>query len=60
MTKFLAAAKKFLQQEEGPTMTEYAIMIALIAIVSIAIVTLLGTEVSSVFSTVYHSLTKVT
>ncbi len=50
MAKFTAAAKKFVQGEEGATMVEYALMVALIAVVCIAAVTLLGGSASSKFS----------
>ena len=56
MKKFAAAAKKFMKGEEGPTMVEYAIMVGLIAVVSIIIVTNLGTKVSQIFSVISASL----
>jgi len=43
---------EFLQDEEGATMVEYGLMVALIAIVSIATVSLLGKEVDKTFTTV--------
>ncbi|OEU72455.1 MAG: hypothetical protein BA874_13110 [Desulfuromonadales bacterium C00003068] len=46
LTKFWVA---FLQDEEGATMVEYGLMVALIAVVAIAAVTLLGTEVEDTF-----------
>jgi len=42
--------------EEGATAVEYGIMVALIAIVIIIAVTLLGTNLRDVFSTVAESL----
>ena len=39
----------FFKDEEGATMVEYALMLALIAIVCIAAVTIVGTSASSVF-----------
>ena len=39
----------FFKDEEGATMVEYALMLALIAIVCIAAVTLIGKEASVVF-----------
>ncbi|WP_305907138.1 Flp family type IVb pilin [Methylomarinum sp. Ch1-1] len=44
------------KKQRGATMVEYAIMVALIAIVSITIITSLGQEVSTTFSTVESSL----
>ncbi len=44
--------KALIRDEEGATMVEYALMVALIAAVSVGIVTTLGQSVSSVFSAV--------
>ena len=41
---------KFFKSEDGPTAVEYAVMVALIIVVSIAAITTLGTKVSSTFS----------
>jgi pilus assembly protein Flp/PilA len=56
MAKFLVGVKKFFKREQAPTMTEYAIMVALIAVACIAVVKALGQEISSVFSTISSSL----
>ncbi len=40
MAKFTAAARKFIQGEEGATMVEYALMVALIAVACILAVLL--------------------
>lgn len=40
---------RFVAEQEGATMVEYAIMVALIAIVSILIITALGGKVASTF-----------
>jgi pilus assembly protein Flp/PilA len=37
-------------REEGQAMVEYALLLFLIAVVSIAVLTLLGTKVSSLFN----------
>ena len=47
---------KFSTKEKGATMVEYAIMVALIAIVSIAVITGLGQEVSTTFGVVNSAL----
>jgi len=52
MAKFVSWVKKFVREEEGPTMVEYALMLALIAVVSIVIVGTLGLSVSGVFDTI--------
>jgi pilus assembly protein Flp/PilA len=41
--------KRFLSDDEGATMVEYALMVALIAVVSIAVVAALGTGVWNAF-----------
>jgi pilus assembly protein Flp/PilA len=48
--------KQFLVNEDGPTATEYAVMLALIIIVALAAISLLGTKVSTIFSNVESSL----
>ena len=41
----------FLQDEEGATMVEYAIMVGLIAAVCVGVVTTLGTKTQGTFTT---------
>lgn len=43
---------KFFRQEEGATMVEYGLMVALIAVVCIAAVTLLGANLSAMFNAI--------
>jgi len=45
-----------MSDDEGATMVEYGIMVALIAAVCIAVVTLVGGKVGSTFSSVNSSL----
>ncbi|MFZ4611210.1 MAG: Flp family type IVb pilin [Gemmataceae bacterium] len=47
----------FLNDENEPTAIEYAVMVALIIVVSIAAITTLGTKVSSTFSTTEKKIT---
>jgi pilus assembly protein Flp/PilA len=56
MTKFIAAAKHFVKGEEGATMVEYGLMLALIALVCIGSVTLLGGKASTMFASAAASL----
>ncbi|MFA5787961.1 MAG: Flp family type IVb pilin [Actinomycetota bacterium] len=42
--------------ERGATAVEYALMVALIAVVIIAAVTLLGTQISAMFSKIANKL----
>jgi pilus assembly protein Flp/PilA len=44
-----AAAKEWMASEEGATAVEYALMIALIALVIVAAVTFLGQQTNSVY-----------
>ncbi len=44
------------KDEEGATMVEYGVMVALIAAVCVAIVTTLGTQVRTAFTTVSSAL----
>jgi len=56
MSKFIAAAKSFVKGEEGATMVEYGLMLALIAIVAMAGAALVGTNAKTLFSTVANTL----
>lgn len=56
MTSILNKAKQFLVSEDGPTATEYAVMLALIIIVALAAITSLGEQVSTVFTNVEGQL----
>ena len=56
MKALVKKAKTFLRSEDGPTATEYAVMLALIIIVALAAITLLGTRVSGIFTRVRTSL----
>ncbi|MHC4066672.1 MAG: Flp family type IVb pilin [Planctomycetota bacterium] len=57
MTRVIQLTKRFLRETDGPTATEYAVMLALIIIVALAAISSLGTKVSQTFSTVDGSLT---
>jgi pilus assembly protein Flp/PilA len=53
MCKLVAVVKNFFRrQEEGATMVEYGLMLALIAAVCIAAVALLGTNASTMFNSI--------
>jgi pilus assembly protein Flp/PilA len=47
---------RFVREEDGATMVEYGLMVALIAVVCIAAVTLLGTSLSSLLGTVQNNV----
>jgi pilus assembly protein Flp/PilA len=46
----------FLQNEDGPTAVEYAVMLALIIVVCIAAITALGTNANATFTGVSSTL----
>jgi pilus assembly protein Flp/PilA len=48
--------KALIRDDEGATMVEYGIMVALIAAICIAVVGVLGQNVSNAFSTVNASI----
>ncbi len=52
----LAWLSKFEREEEGQGLVEYALIIVLVSIASIAALTLLGTTVAGVFSTITGAL----
>jgi len=56
MKSFLNVAKSFLRSEDGPTATEYAVMLALIIIVALGAITGLGTTVDTIFTNVDTAL----
>jgi pilus assembly protein Flp/PilA len=50
MTKLLATTKKFVQAEEGASLVEYGLLLALIAVVCIGAVSTLGKSISGMLS----------
>lgn len=57
MKALKARVKSFLVSEDGPTATEYAVMLALIIIVALAAITSLGTKVKDIFTGIDNKLT---
>jgi pilus assembly protein Flp/PilA len=55
MKAFILKAKQFLVNEDGPTATEYAVMLALIIVVAIGVITTLGTNVQQTFDDVNNN-----
>jgi pilus assembly protein Flp/PilA len=47
---------RFRRDEEGAALAEYGLLVALIAVVCIAAVTALGTQVSTIFSTIASAI----
>jgi pilus assembly protein Flp/PilA len=57
MSKLWIATKKFFgRKEEGATMVEYGLMLALIATVCITAVALIGTNANTMFNNIAGSL----
>ena len=56
MSSLALKVKEFLVQEDGPTATEYAVMLALIIVVSIGAISSLGETVNSIFQGVGNGL----
>ena len=42
--------KRFVQEEEGQTLVEYGLLISLIALVVIAVLTVMGKKISNTFN----------
>ncbi len=56
ITKLQVALARAFDEEEGQGLTEYALILALIAVIAIAALTLLGGKVSDVLTTTANSL----
>jgi pilus assembly protein Flp/PilA len=54
VTEYVAAARVRLAREEGQALVEYALILFLVALVCIGVLTLLGSKVSSVISSVVN------
>ncbi len=50
MQKFASAVKKFVTEEDAPTMVEYGLLVALIALIVAVAAAVLGTGISTMFS----------
>lgn len=48
----LSRAREFLRSEDGPSATEYAIMLALIVLVSVGAIGMIGTKVQYVYDNI--------
>ena len=56
MQRFLIRAKRFVGDEDGATMVEYALMLALIAVVCIVAVTSIGTGANGMFNFIANEI----
>jgi pilus assembly protein Flp/PilA len=57
----LSAARRYLarlatEKQEGATLAEYGLLLALIAVICIAAISLLGNQISNMFSTLSSSV----
>lgn len=50
MTSLTNYAKRLLAEDDGPTTTEYAVMLALIVVVCIGAISSIGTKVETTFT----------
>ena len=49
MTRFMQAVQSFRGQDEGQDLLEYALLVALIALVAVGAVTAAGVQVNNIF-----------
>lgn len=56
MSQLANLVRSFVKEEDGATMVEYGVMVALIAAVCVIIVGTLGTQVSTAFNTTSAAL----
>jgi pilus assembly protein Flp/PilA len=56
-TKTMTFVKKFMNDEEGQDLVEYALLLGFIAILAVVAVTTLGTKVNSYFTVIGSQLT---
>jgi pilus assembly protein Flp/PilA len=50
MSQLFAGVARFLRDEDGPTVVEYAVMLALIIVVCVTAIQMLGTNANNTFS----------
>jgi len=54
--QFISRLRTFVRNHEGQDLLEYALLVALIALVAVAAVTLTGTNVNSIFEQIAEKL----
>lgn len=55
--EFIAGLKKFARADEGQDLLEYALLVALIALVAVGAITLAGANVNTIFGRIAAALT---
>ena len=56
MSKFVTAVKKFFRKDEGASLAEYGLLLALIAVACVGALTALGGKLSDLFTSIQSSL----
>lgn len=56
MKQFISRIRNFGNEEDGATMVEYGLMVALIAVVCLVAVTALGVNVAAIFQQIANSI----
>jgi pilus assembly protein Flp/PilA len=56
MTQIASIARRFAREDDGATMIEYGLMVALIAVACLLAVTTLGTNASGIFTQAANAL----
>jgi len=56
MSWFFDVASRFQRDETGASLAEYALLLALIAIVCLAGMTILGSQISNLMTTIYSTV----
>jgi pilus assembly protein Flp/PilA len=59
LVKIKSQRPPFFKKEKGTTLVEYAIMVVLVTVVSIAVIAGLGTEIRTTFTTVSSTINSV-
>jgi pilus assembly protein Flp/PilA len=57
MDRMRTLARKFVKSDEGIAVTEYGLLIALVAVLLIGVVTIFGSSISSWFAAKTNSIT---
>ena len=57
MDRIRSMARKFVKSEEGIAVTEYGLLIALVAVLLIGVVTIFGSSISSWFANKTNKIT---
>ena len=57
MNRLLTQVRRFVREDEGIAVTEYGLLIALVAVLLIGVVTIFGSSISSWFAAKTNSIT---